>query len=175
MKRLLLALLTLVSLSLIIFFAGQVLPGDPGRAILGPFAGNSAVRALDQRLGVSRPLVDQFWSWASGFARGDMGISYQHQSPVRPFLLAALGHSLKLAAVAFVLLVPLGIVGGVVAALNRGRPIDRIISVTGLSLSTVPEFVSGIVLIVVFAIELRVLPVTASAPAGSSRNRMVLA
>jgi peptide/nickel transport system permease protein len=60
------------------------------------------------------------------------------------------------------------ILGGVVAALNRGRATDRIISVAGLSLSTVPEFVSGVVLIVVFAIGLKVLPVTASAPQGSS-------
>jgi len=56
----------------------------------------------------------------------------------------------------------LGILGGVIAALNAGRAVDRIISVTGLSLATVPEFVSGIVLIVVFGVELKVLPVTAS-------------
>jgi peptide/nickel transport system permease protein len=168
LKRLGLALLTLILLSLIIFFAGQILPGDPGRAILGPFAARSAVLALDQKLGVNRPLVDQYWSWVSGLVRGDMGLSYQYQSPVRSFLLPALGRSLKLAVVAFVLVVPLGILGGVAAAFKRGRAVDRIISVTGLSLSTVPEFVSGIVLIVVFAIGLKVLPVTASAPPGSS-------
>jgi peptide/nickel transport system permease protein len=168
LRRLGLALLTLVLLSLIIFLAGQVLPGDPGRAILGPFAANSAVQALDHSLGVDRPLIVQYWSWVSGIVRGNLGTSYQFHASVSSFLFPALGRSLKLAAVAFVIVVPLSIVGGVLAALNRGRPVDRAISVTGLSLSTVPEFVSGIVLIVVFAIGLKMLPVTASAPAGSA-------
>ena len=166
LKRLGLALVTLVLLSIIIFFAGQVLPGNPGRAILGPFASQHAVNALNTELGVDRPLLTQYWSWASDFVRGNMGTSYQYQSPVRPFVLTALGHSLKLAAVAFVIVVPLGILGGVIAALHVGRGTDRFISVFGLSFSTVPEFVSGIVLIVVFAIWLKVLPVTAAWPAG---------
>lgn len=168
LKRLGLVLLTLVLLSLIIFFAGTVLPGNPGRAILGPFASEHAVQALDRTLGLDRPLISQYLSWASGFVRGDMGTSYQFRVPVSSILMPALGRSLKLAAVAFVIVVPLSILAGVVAALNHGRAVDRTISVTGLSLSTVPEFVSGIVLIVVFAIGLKWLPVTASAPAGTS-------
>jgi len=168
LKRLGLALLTLVLLSLIIFFGTQVLPGNPGRAILGPFASESAVNTLNHTLGVDRSLISQYWSWASGFVHGDMGTSYQFRLPVSSFLWPALGRSLKLAAVAFVIVVPLSILGGVVAALYRGRAVDRSISVTGLSLSTIPEFVSGIVLIVVFGIALKWLPVTASAPAGSS-------
>jgi peptide/nickel transport system permease protein len=168
LKRLGLALLTLVLLSLIIFFATQVLPGNPGRAILGPFASESAVNALNHTLGVDRPLISQYWSWASGIVHGDLGTSYQFRAPVSSFLWPALGRSLKLAAVAFVIVVPLSILGGVVAALYRGRAADRGISVAGLSLSTIPEFVSGIVLIVVFGIALKVLPVTASAPAGSA-------
>jgi peptide/nickel transport system permease protein len=167
-KRIGLALLTLVLLSVIIFFAGQVLPGNPGRAILGPFASQQAVASLDRQLGVDRPLVSQYWSWVTGLLHGDLGTSYQFHAPVSTFLFPALGRSLKLALVAFVIVVPLGILGGVLAALNRGRAADRGISVTGLSLSSVPDFVSGIVLIVVFAIELKVLPVTASAPPGSS-------
>ena len=99
---------------------------------------------------------------------GNLGTSYQFHPPVSSFLFPSLGRSLELALVAFVVVVPLGILGGVIAALNRGRVIDRIISVSGLSLSTVPEFVSGIVVIVIFAIELKVLPVTASAPPGAS-------
>jgi peptide/nickel transport system permease protein len=168
LRRIGLALLTLVLLSLLIFFAGQVVPGDPGRAILGPFAAQSAVKALDKSLGVDRPLLTQYWSWVTGLAHGDLGTSYQFHAPVSSFLGPALVRSLKLAALVFVLVVPLSILGGVVAAMNRGRPVDRIISVVGLSLSTVPEFVSGIVLIVVLAIGLKVLPVTASAPPGAS-------
>jgi peptide/nickel transport system permease protein len=168
LRRLGLTVLTLILLSLIIFLAGQVLPGDPGRAILGNFASASAVASLDHKLGVDRPLITQYWSWVSGLVHGDLGTSYQFSAPVSSFLWPALGRSLKLAAVAFVIVVPLSIFGGVVAALSRGRLLDRTISVTGLSLSTVPEFVSGVVLIVVFAIELKWLPVTASAPQGSS-------
>jgi len=168
LKRLGLALLTLVLLSLIIFFACQVLPGNPGRAILGPFASESAVNALNHTLGVDRPLLSQYWTWVSGIVHGDLGTSYQFRAPVSTFLWPALGRSLKLAAVAFVIVVPISILGGVVAALYRGRAVDRGISVAGLSLSTIPEFVSGVVLIVVFGLALKVLPVTASAPAGSS-------
>jgi peptide/nickel transport system permease protein len=167
LKRLGLMVLTLWILSLIVFFAGQILPGDPGRAILGPFAAKDAVQALDAQLGVNRPLLSRYFSWIGGLLHGNMGTSYSYQSAVEPFVRAALINSVKLAVLAFVIVVPLGIIGGVIAALNVGRWPDRIISVTGLSLATVPEFVSGIVLIVVFGIELKVLPVTASAGAGA--------
>jgi peptide/nickel transport system permease protein len=168
LRRLGLALVTLWLLSVIVFFAGQVLPGDPGRAILGPLAAQSSVRALDQQLGVDRPLLTQYGSWISGLVRGNMGISYEFRSPVEPFIQAALVNSVKLAALAFVIVVPLSIAGGVLAALRVGRLTDRVISVTGLSAATVPEFVSGIVLLVVFAVELKWLPVSASAGQGAS-------
>jgi peptide/nickel transport system permease protein len=167
LKRVGLALITLVLLSVIIFFAGQVLPGNAGRAILGPFASQQAVLRLDHKLGVDRPLIVQYWSWVTGIVRGNLGTSYQFQAPVSSFLFPALGRSLKLAAFAFVIVVPLSILGGVIAALNRGRFVDRFISTTSLSLSTVPEFVSGVVLIVLLAIDLKVLPVTGNAPPGS--------
>jgi peptide/nickel transport system permease protein len=168
LKRLGLMVLTLFILSLIVFLAGQVLPGDPGRAILGNLASQSAVQSLDHTLGVDRPLITQYLSWIGGLLHGNLGESYTYQSPVAPFIGAALINSLKLAALAFVIVVPLSILGGVIAALYNGRSVDRIISVTGASLSTVPEFVSGIVLIVVFGVGLKWLPVTASAGAGAS-------
>lgn len=167
-KRFLLAIITLILLSMIIFLAGQVLPGNPGRAVLGNLASQHAVAVFNRQLGLDRPLVTQYWSWVTGLVRGNLGTSYQYRAPVSSFLFPALGRSLKLAVVAFVIVVPLAIVGGVVAALRRGRLTDRVISISGLSLATVPEFVSGIVLIVVFAIALKVLPVTALAPSGAS-------
>jgi peptide/nickel transport system permease protein len=167
-KRVLLALVTLWLLSVIVFFAGQVLPGDPGRAILGPLAAQSAVHALDQQLGVDRPLIVQYWTWLTGLLHGDLGTSTQFRAPVEPFIKAALINSVKLGALAFVVVVPLGIVGGVFAALHVGRPTDRVISVTGLSLTTVPEFVSGIVVAVIFGVELKWFPVSASAGPGAS-------
>ncbi len=160
--------LTLWILSLIVFFAGQILPGDPGRAILGPFAAKSSVQTLDTQLGVNRPLLTRYLSWIGGLLHGNFGTSYSYRTAVEPFVRAALINSIKLALLAFVIVVPLGIIGGVIAALYAGRGADRIISVTGLSLSSVPEFVSGIVLIVVFGVTLKWLPVTASAGAGAS-------
>jgi peptide/nickel transport system permease protein len=168
LKRLGLALLTLVLLSLIIFFALSVVPGNPGREILGPFASEQAVVALNHQLGVDRPVAVQYWSWVSGIAHGNLGTSTQFHLPVSTLLFPALWRSLKLALVAFVILVPLSILGGVLAALYRGRFVDRSISVTGLSLTSVPEFVSGIVLIVIFAIGLKWLPITGNPPPGTS-------
>jgi peptide/nickel transport system permease protein len=126
------------------------------------------VHALDHQLGVDRPLVTQYWTWISGIVHGNFGESYQYRAPVWPFIQSALFNSIKLAALAFVIVVPLGIAGGVIAALNVGRGADRVISVAGLSATTVPEFVSGIVVIVIFGVYLKALPVTASAGAGAS-------
>jgi peptide/nickel transport system permease protein len=167
LRRLGLMVLTLWILSLIVFFAGQILPGDPGRAILGNLAAPSAVQALDHTLGVDQPLLTRYVSWLGGILHGNFGTSYTYRTAVGPFVRAALINSVKLALLAFVVVVPLGIIGGVIAALYEGRAVDRIISVTGLSLATVPEFVSGIVLIVIFGVTLKVLPVTASAGAGA--------
>lgn len=166
-KRVGLALLTLFLLSIIVFTAGQVLPGSPSRAILGNFASEDAIAQLDSELGLDKPLIVQYWDWVSGIPRGDLGLSYQYREPVSSFLFPALGQSLKLAAIAFLIVVPLSIVGGVVAALYRGRAVDRTISTIGLALTTVPEFVSGVVLIVIVAIQLQWLPVSANAPTGS--------
>ncbi|HLH59788.1 MAG TPA: ABC transporter permease [Streptosporangiaceae bacterium] len=166
-KRLGLAILTLLLLSVIVFTAGQILPGNPGRSILGNLASQQAVAQLNRQLGLDKPVPLQYWNWITGMVRGDFGRSYEYRAPVSSFLFPALGHSLKLAAVAFVIVVPLSVLGGVAAALNRGRAVDRVISTTGLSLCTVPEFVSGIVLIVLFGIELKALPVSANAPPGS--------
>jgi peptide/nickel transport system permease protein len=160
-------ILTLWIISLIVFFAGQILPGDPGRAILGNLASARSVQVLDTQLGVNKPLLTRYLSWIGGLLHGNFGTSYSYRTAVEPFIRAALINSVKLALLAFVIVVPLGIIGGVIAALYAGRPVDRIISVTGLSLATVPEFVSGIVLIVVFGVTLKVLPVTASAGAGA--------
>jgi peptide/nickel transport system permease protein len=167
LKRVGLGLITLWILSVIVFFASQVLPGDPARAILGPLAAPSAVAALSHQLGTDKPLLTQYWHWISHFVTGNPGISYQYQAPIGPLLTKALGNSLKLAAVAFVMVVPLGILAGVVAALNVGKPIDRIISVFGLSATVIPEVVSGIVLILIFGIGLNVLPISATAPPGA--------
>lgn len=167
LKRLLLSAVTLWLLSVLVFAGGQLLPGDVGRAILGPLADAQAVANLNHELGVDRPVLVQYWDWVSHFAVGDMSMSYSYRSPVAPFIAAALINSLKLAGVAFFLVVPISVFGGVWAALHVGRPIDRLITVAGLSATVLPEFVTGIVLILVFGIWLKWLPISASWPEGA--------
>ncbi len=157
-----LAALTLWLLSVVAFAGGQLLPGDVGRAVLGPLADPRAVAALDHQLGVDRPPLELYLHWAGGVLRGELGQSLAYRSPVAPLLGAALGRSLALAGLAFAIVVPLGIGAGAYAALRAGRWPDRAVTLSGLALSVVPEFVSAIVLILVFAVWLRWLPVSAS-------------
>jgi peptide/nickel transport system permease protein len=168
LRRLGLAIVTLWILSIIIFLASRVLPGDPARAILGPLSAESAVRALDHQLGVDRPLLTQYGSWITGLLHGNMGESTQYQSPVEPLLLTALVNSAKLAGLALIVIIPLGILGGVVAALYAGRPVDRIITLSGSTAAALPEFATGIVVIIIFSVELKLLPSTAQAQPGAS-------
>ncbi len=164
LKRFALALVTLFLLSMLVFAASQLLPGDIGRNVLGPFASPADVQALNHRLGVDRPIYIQYLDWVWKLLHGNLGMSLEYRVSVASLLGPSLVNSLKLAAVAFALVVPLSIVGGVVAALRRGRLADRVITLTGLSLTAVPEFISAIVLILIFGVLLRWLPVTAAFP-----------
>jgi peptide/nickel transport system permease protein len=167
LRRLGLAVLTLILLSIIVFVGTHVLPGDVGRRILGPFADARAVAQLNKELGTDRPLIAQYGSWVGGLLTGNLGTSLAFQQSVSSLLFPALGNSLKLALVAFVIVVPLGILGGIAAALNRDKLFDRALTIVGLSSVAVPEFATGIVLILIFAVNLKWLPVTAQAPDGS--------
>jgi peptide/nickel transport system permease protein len=163
-RRLLLGLITLALLSVFIFFAAQVLPGDVGRRILGPFASQASVDALNARLGTDRSLIVQYFDWLGSFLTGDLGTSVATRRPVSDIIWTALIASAKLALLAFIIVVPLGIVGGVLAAMREGGARDRLISVGGLSATAVPEFVWATVLILVFALGLGLLPATAQPP-----------
>jgi peptide/nickel transport system permease protein len=160
-------LITLAILSVIVFLGGQLLPGDVGRAVLGPLADARAVALFDHQVGVDRPLVIQYWDWITHFVIGDMGSSFTFRAPVAPFIGGALVNSLKLAGLAFVLVVPLGIAGGVWAALKVGRWSDRGLVLLGQTLGVVPEFISSIVLILIFGVWLRWLPMSADWPEGA--------
>jgi peptide/nickel transport system permease protein len=167
LRRLGLALVTLWLLSVIVFVACEVMPGDVARSILGPTAAPETVAALNEELGTDRSVAVRYLDWISGVVRGDLGESYAFGRPVDEMIGQALWNSAKLALLAFVLVVPLGILGGVVAAIHKGKAADRAISVGGLSVSAIPEFVWAVATILVFGIWLDVLPVTAQAPPGS--------
>jgi peptide/nickel transport system permease protein len=166
-KRGLFSLATLAILSVIVFLGGQLLPGDVGRAVLGPLADARAVALFNHQVGVDRPLPVQYWDWISHFLMGDMGTSFTFRAPVAPFIGEALVNSLKLAGLAFILVVPLGIAGGVWAAMRVGRWSDRGLVLLGQSLGVVPEFISSIVLILIFGVWLRWLPMSADWPEGA--------
>ena len=167
LQRLGLSLITLFLLSVIVFSTAQLLPGDVGRNVLGGFADQHSVDQLNHQLGVDKPVLSQYTHWVGNTIQGDLGKSLSYQVPVWKLLGPSLVNSLKLAALAFILCVPLSILGGVVAALKQGRLADRAITISGLSLTAIPEFVSAIVLIVIFGVALGWLPVTATAPPGS--------
>jgi len=167
-RRLGLSLLTLALLSVVVFAGAQILPGDVGRAILGPLADPDAVAAINHEVGADRPAVETYFTWIGHFVTGDMGRSYTFRTPVAPFVESALLNSLKLAAVAFVIVVPLSIGAGVYAAMHAGRWPDRVISVASLSLTVIPEFVSSIALILILGISLRWLPISAATRPGTA-------
>jgi len=167
LTRLGLAVITLFLLSVFVFLGANLLPGNVARRKLGNLADQSAVDQLNHQLGTDKPILVQYWNWITGLLHGDLGTSLSYQLPVSQLIGPALTNSVKLAAFAFVMVVPLAIVGGVVAALKRDRLTDRIITVGGLSLAVVPEFVTGIMLILVFGLWLGLFPVSANAPDGS--------
>ena len=166
-KRLGLTLVTLVLISFAVFLVAQILPGDVGRAMLGPYASNVQVKAFDHQLGVDRPLPVQYWTWITNFIRGNWGQSYLLSTPVRPLVFQRLLNSLALGAFALLLILPISIGLGVVAALDYGKLGDRIISIVGLSLIALPEFVIGILLLVVFSIQLGWFPVASTVPSAN--------
>ena len=168
LTRLGLAAITLFLLSVLVFVGANLLPGNVARRKLGNLADQSAVDQLNHQLGTDKPILAQYWNWISDLLHGDLGRSLSYNLPVSELVGPALLHSLKLAAFAFVMVVPLAVVGGVLAALKRDRVTDRIITVGGLSLAVVPELVTGILLILVFGLWLDLLPVSANAPDGSN-------
>ncbi|MDX8533561.1 ABC transporter permease [Mesorhizobium sp. VK25A] len=161
-------LLTLWLVSALVFLAGQVLPGDVARVMLGPFADAQAVAALNRQLGADQPVLVQYWRWFSAALTGDFGTSLSMRAPVGPFVLASLGRSAALAGIIMLFLVPLGVGAGIVAGLNRGGLADRLIVLAGVSFGIVPDFVSGLLLLLVFGLWLNWLPITGAAPDGAS-------
>ncbi len=165
-RRLLLAILTLFLVSLLVFFATHLLPGDVAKKVLGPFADAESVAQLNRELGTDRPIPQQYGNWFTDALRGDLGKSYLYDVPVTSKLRTALGLSARLAIMSFIIIVPLSILGGVIAALRRDTRIDRILTVGGLSAAVIPEFVWAVFFVLVFAVRLKWLPSTATSPDG---------
>jgi peptide/nickel transport system permease protein len=155
-------LLTILLSSIIIFAATQVLPGDVAQVILGQFATEQAVANLREELGLNRPAYVQYLDWFSKFITGDWGESMVSHLPVFPMVMGRLRNSAMLAVVALLMYVPLGIILGVLAALKREKLLDQVISALSMAFVGLPEFVSGLLLISLFALTLAVLPANSS-------------
>jgi len=166
-RRLAFLLLTLLITSLAIFAITQLLPGDIARIILGREAGEAALQSLRVELGLDRPPHVQYLKWLGGFVSGDWGVSFSTGQQIRPLVLERLTNSLMLAGLTLLIAVPAAIALGTLAALNRDRVIDGIISVASLAVVGLPEFVTGLVLIQVFAFRLRWLPANSSIELGA--------
>jgi peptide/nickel transport system permease protein len=158
LRRLGFMVLTVLLASMIIFWATAILPGDVASQILGRFATEQAKTELRHELGLDRPIAVQYTSWLGNYVRGDWGESPSMNTAVRPVIFQRLQNSLYLAAVAFVFYVPIGILLGLLAALRKNTWVDQTISVGSLAFIGLPEFVSGLILITIFAIELGWFP-----------------
>jgi peptide/nickel transport system permease protein len=160
-RRIALSMTTISIVSVIVFFMTHILPGNVARRYLGRDATPADELFFNKQNGLDRPLVVQFASWLRHLVHADLGTSMQFNKPVSELLLPAIGYSAKLAGLAFLLIIPISVIGGVVAAMQRGKTIDRIISVGGISASVIPEFIWAVILVLVFGVTFQFFPVTA--------------
>jgi peptide/nickel transport system permease protein len=150
LRRLGFGVLTLFVVSVVVFVLTQALE-DPARAILGREATPDSVAAKRAELGLDRSLLSQYWDWLSGLLTGDPGVSFTTGTPVTDVLGDRIGNSLFLMAISAAVSIPIAIVIGAYAAARRDKAFDSTTSATSLVLSSMPEFVVGLLLIVLFA------------------------
>lgn len=152
-------LMTLLAGSIIIFTMVDLLPGDAAEVLLGQDATPESLHALRESMGLFDPLHIRYLTWISGMLRGDMGVSLSIRGcKVSDLLLKRSLNSLFLAGCACILVFPLPILIGTIAGLKRNSWLDKLISVATTITISVPEFASGILLILFFSLFLNVLP-----------------
>ena len=166
LRRLAIGVVLLALVSVLVFGATQILPGDAASAILGRSATPAQKEIYRKQLGLDRPLPEQYWRWISHVVRGDLGRSVANQVPVTSFISARAGKSLVLAVAALIVLLPVSLALGVLSGIRRERAIDHAISVTSLALIALPEFVTGTLLIAFIAVTLKWLPPTSIIESG---------
>lgn len=157
-RRLATLIATLLATSLTVFLVLEILPGDPALTIMGPDAHPDAVRALRTELGLDRPAGERYLAWIGGLLTGDMGLSYTYKVPVGGLIVERLALTVPLALISMALTVVIAIGLGVLAASRHGRAGDwGVMGFTQLGIA-VPSFWFGILLILLFAVQLRWLP-----------------
>ncbi len=161
-RRLIAAVPTLVGVSLVVFLLVHLLPGDPARVIAGLLASDEDVARIRHQLGLDEPLPVQLGLYFGRLVVGDLGLSARTSQPVLGEVLARLPHTIELAVTSVVLATVVGIAAGVLAAAKRGTRVDYVISAATLFGVSMPVYWLGLMLIVVFAIQLRLLPAAGS-------------
>ncbi len=159
MKRLGQSVLILLGVTVITFVLLYLVPADPARQIAGRSATAQTVENIREQLGLNRPLYEQYARYLSSLARGDMGRSYIQKTNVSELIASRLTPTLVLLAGAIVLELVIGLTAGVIAAVYRGRPADNAIMVASFVGVSAPQFVVGILLLYVFAVQLGWFPI----------------
>jgi ABC-type dipeptide/oligopeptide/nickel transport system permease component len=171
-KRLLVAIPTLLAVLTVVFFFVRIAPGDPAFIILGDQASPQALAAVRHDLGLDKPMPVQYYEFMSTVLAGDLGMSMVTHRPVWGEVANVLPYTIELTLTALVIGVAIGLPLGIAAARHRNRPLDyaaRIFSLMGLSF---PAFVSAIMLLLAFAIQLHWFPVISEARAGDPWSRL---
>ena len=161
-KRLGLGLVTLFVVSVLIFFAVELLPGDLAEAVLGQSATEETVAAMREQLGLDRPAIVRYFDWLAGAVTGDFGTSLISGDRVTERIAPRFANTLFLAAYAAVIAVPLAIILGIIVALLRNSIFDRVANVATLTSISSPEFFLGYILILYLAVKAGMFPAIAS-------------
>lgn len=161
-RRLMLSLVTMVLVSMLIFYATYVLPGDVAAAVLGESAEDSTLAAIRESLGLNVAAPLRYWDWLTALAHGDIGLSFANRRPVADDLWLRLHNTLFLAGITALVAVPVSLVLGIVSAIWRNGALDRLINIGGLTILSLPEFFIGYLLILFLAVDLQLFPSLAS-------------
>ena len=160
LKRLVSAIPVLLGITIIVFLIMSLIPGDPATAILGSYATPENVEKLNQDLGLDKPMVQRYGIWLGNMLTGDFGRSYSLNRPVLDEILERFNATLILAGTSFVLCSVLGILAGVISAARQYGLADKAITFVVLIGISVPSFFLGMMMILLFAVKLRWLPVS---------------
>ena len=159
-RRLALTIPVLLGVATLVFSLIHFIPGDPAQAMLGEAAPQADVDELRKRLGLDRPLLEQYGTFLGGLVRGDLGTSLRTEQPVATQILERMPATMELAAAAMFVAICVSIPLGIAAAVWRGTAVDHAAMTLALTGVSIPNFWLGPLLAIVFAVELGWLPVS---------------
>jgi len=174
LKRLVSAVPVLLGITVIVFAIMAMIPGDPATAILGSYATPENVEKLNRDLGLDKPAVQRYFIWLWNMVQGDFGRSFSLNRPVLDEVLDRFGATLVLAGTSFVLCSVIGVAAGVVSAARQYGPADRAITFAVLLGISIPSFFLGMMMILIFAVQLRWFPASGMWPIYGDRTLLVL-